>query len=609
MKIQGLIAKRSACLLAVAIISGSIAAWCRLVFGSGVESSDFKVASVLQRVAIYSGLAFVTMLSLGLVSNGLRRFMRWLFCWRTIKRGLIANAGLLVLVMLFYAEENWRGRHAWEKFKREWEAKGERFEFPSFVPPPVPDDQNFAMTPIVASCYNHVLDRTGHRIKPENPNVVNPLEMDIYRHGVPYNFNLALGSWQKSQFTDLKAWQDHYRTTSITNETDVPAEVRERLARRYGVGPPLPATDEFPVAAEPQSPAADVLLALSKYDSAIEELHQASRLPHSRYPLEYSATNPAAMVFPHYDSLKATASVLRLRAIAELNNEQPQSALADVQLMLFLADSISGEPLVWSLRSRLQIVEYAIQPIWEGLARRQWSEEQLAALERELAGLDATSDYGKVLRSELAWQLKGIEYLRAERMANSVDCMCGDPIFWPTLAYRLSPSGWFYLNKVALARCCQAALPSSTELGQGVLSPSIARRFEEAAGLVRSRGWEPGNWLTSFVLPSLEREALTCARTQTSVDLARLACALERFRQAKGSFPETLDALTPMFIRNIPRDVVSGRPLHYRRTERDSFLLYSIGWNEQDDGGEPDLAKPATLSKPAGDWVWNYPAN
>ena len=505
MKTQGLIARRYACLLVVSLLSGSIVAWCWLVFGSGVEMSDFEAANVLQRGMIYSGISFATMLSLGLVSKGLRRFLGWLFCWRTIKRGLIAIAGLLLLVALFYAEENWRGRHAWEKFRREGEAKGERFDFASFFPPPVPDDQNFALTPIVASCYNHVLDRTGDRIKPENTNVVNRLKMDIYRRELPYNSNMALGSWQKSQFTDLKAWQDHYRTTSITNEADVPSTVREAFTRRdggYGVRPH--ATNEFQVAAQPQSPAADVLLALSKYDSAIEELRQASRLPSSRYPLEYSANSPAEMVLPHYESLKATASVLRLRAIAEVNDEQSQNALADIRLIFYLADSIRGEPLVWSLRSRLQIVDSAIQPIWEGLARRQWSVDQLLAMERELGRFDALRDYSVVLRSDLAWNLKTIEYLRAERMARSIDCMCGDPIFWPTLAFRLLPSGWFNLNKVALTRCYQAALPTSTELSQRVLPPSLARSFENVAGSVRSRGLEPGNLLAAMFLPALD---------------------------------------------------------------------------------------------------------
>jgi hypothetical protein len=256
-------------------------------------------------------------------------------------------------------------------------------------------------------------------------------------------------------------------------------------------------------------------------------------------------------------------------------------------------------------------VNYAIQPIWEGLARRQWSDDQLVAVERELAAFDATRDYSLVLRSDLAWQLKTIEYVRAERMANSIDCMCGDPMFWPTLAYRLSPSGWFYLNEVALARCYHAALPTSAELNQGVLSPDISRRFKETTGQVRSQYSLLGNLFVGFFLASLEREANTCAHTQSSVDLARAACALERFRQASGGFPESLNALVPTYLSKIPHDVVNGQPLRYRRAEDDTFLLYSVGWNGADDGGEPEPSRyfPSGVSKPTGDWVWRYPAH
>lgn len=624
MKIQGLITKRSARLLTVSLVSGALATWCWLAFGSDVESNDLKAASVLLRVLIYSVIFFAALLLLGPFVKGSGRFFRWLSSWRIIKRGLIGGAGLCVFITLFYIEENWRGGHAWEKFKREWEAKGERFDFASFVPPPVPDDQNFALTPIAASCYSHVLDSHGNRIKPENTNVVNRLEMTIYRERLPTSTNMFMDLWRQSRFTDLKAWQDHYRTTALTNDVVIEAPAaREAFLARYGLTPWATnaatntievrtfATNEFPTAAQPQSPAADVLLALSKYDPVIEELRQASRLPYARFPLEYSAESPGEMIFPQYDSLKATASVLRLRAIAELSHEQPDSALADIRLIVYLANSIHHEPVLWSLRTRMEIVNYAIQPIWEGLARRQWSADQLAALEHELAGLDAMRDYGRVLRSELAWRLKTIDYLRAAQMTNSVTCMCGDTMFWPTLVHRLAPSGWFYMNKVAMARCYQAALPTSAELNQRVLSPAISRRFEKTTRQVRSQYSLVGNWFVGFFLPSLEREPNICARTQTSVDLARVACALERFRQANGGFPESLNALVPKHLTEIPHDLVNGQPLRYRRTDDGNFLLYSVGWNEMDDEAEPEPRRYFNFgnAKPVGDWVWRYPAH
>src|SRR5215472_649313 len=57
--------------------------------------------------------------------------------------------GLIALVILFYAEENWRGARQWEKHKQALRTRGEPFEASAFVPPPVPDEENFAMTPFL----------------------------------------------------------------------------------------------------------------------------------------------------------------------------------------------------------------------------------------------------------------------------------------------------------------------------------------------------------------------------------------------------------------------------------------------------------------------------
>ena len=118
----------------------------------------------------------------------------------------------------------------------------------------------------------------------------------------------------------------------------------------------------------------------------------------------------------------------------------------------------------------------------------------------------------------------------------------------------------------------------------------------------------PFEVFAGYFLPAVARTAMRCAQAQTSADLARVACALERYRLANGTLPESLAALTPKFIETLPHDVINGQPLKYHRTEDGQFILYSVGWNETDDGGKVELTKNGNADVKRGDWVWRYPA-
>jgi hypothetical protein len=91
--------------------------------------------------------------------------------------------------------------------------------------------------------------------------------------------------------------------------------------------------------------------------------------------------------------------------------------------------------------------------------------------------------------------------------------------------------------------------------------------------------------------------------------MGALACALERYRLAQGQYPEDLNALVPRFVALLPHDIINGQPLKYRRTDHGQFILYSVGWNEKDDGGVVATIKadPPRQDILQGDWVWQYP--
>src|SRR5262249_38242059 len=111
-----------------------------------------------------------------------------------------------------------------------------------------------------------------------------------------------------------------------------------------------------------------------------------------------------------------------------------------------------------------------------------------------------------------------------------------------------------------------------------------------------------------FLTPNLHALLQNAAITQTDVDGASLACALERYRIANGKYPVALATLVPQFIDRLPQDVCSGQSLKYRLGDDGSFALYSVGWNEKDDSGLVGTDKDGQLNMNLGDWVWpRYP--
>jgi hypothetical protein len=566
----------------VFLLAIGVAAFLILLIGGlvfGMNHGDSQWIAKLAGVALVPVVAVAIGLVLPLLFN--RRYLAKLLL------------GLIILIPLFYLEEDLRGKAAWNRFQREWMAEGEKFDFKSFVPPPVPDARNFALTPIVASSYASMLDANGHHLHPINTNIVDQLAMNVYRsadwENLPTN-----GNWSQGTITDLKPWQAYYCNADTNSLTGMLA-------------------NEFPVAPTPQSPAADVLFALGKYDAAIEEVRQASALPDSRFPLGYDSGDPMLIWLPHLGPLRQCSVELQLRSIAELQTGQTDKAAADIKLILHLADSIHAEPFLFSHLVRLIIVNNALQPIYEGLADRKWSDAQLATLDSELAGFDFIAEYRHSMRAELALMVNETEYVRHSPKLQyffSDHSASSGPDRGLALLYLLSPSGWFEQNKIQFSRFFLEDWLPIADVESRQISPKAAQ--EAQAKLNRAMAFRtPYNVLETVFLSRLNEAwfdgyvaATKFAYAQESVDLARVAIALERRRLAQDDYPESLEVLAPKFLEKVPHDIIGGQPLKYRRTGN-TFILYSIGWNEIDDGGTPSPPKGRELDWSIGDWVWH----
>ena len=523
------------------------------------------------------------------------RLVRWLCCWRNLRRALFACVCAATFIALFYAEEDWRGKHAWDQFRHSGEDKIQHDDIVSIAPPPVPDDQNFALAPIVVSSYGQMIDRTGHEIKPRNTNLVDRLAMDyeVYFKGVDYPTN-EVGDWAQGRKTDFRFLQQYYRT----------------LATK---------TNLFPVPTQPQSPAADVLLALSRFDAPIAELRQAAQLPYSRFPLEYDKDDPAEILLPHLAALKRAGRVLHLRALAELQTGQSDQALADVLLIQRLTEAVRTEPFTISHLVRIAMENLMLQPVWEGLAAHQWSDAQLATLDGSLSKLDFFQDYPMTIRAEAAGYCEMTQYLRRNpgqysRLSDFYEDRGPEEQFAEAITTllmngHLVPAGWFYLNQLNSVHYFQNFMLPVQDVSTHTFVPAVARKGD---AYLKNERQHPsiGNRLECQVSTWLANAPRRFARAQNSLDLARVAIALERYRLAQGKFPDALESLAPQYLNPIPHDIIGGQPLHYHLTDDGQFVLYSVGWNETDDNGvvitKPDLWDQPDVDQ--GDWVWRYPA-
>lgn len=93
-------------------------------------------------------------------------------------------------------------------------------------------------------------------------------------------------------------------------------------------------------------------------------------------------------------------------------------------------------------------------------------------------------------------------------------------------------------------------------------------------------------WPITYFIPAIKRLGMLYHRTKVTADALVTVIALKRFEQANDVYPETLSELVQAgFLKDVPADPFSSGVLAYKK-QGDSFVLYSLGENLKDDGGQ-----------------------
>ena len=551
-------------------------------------------------------------------------FSVWFRSWRYF----FCFLGLCLLIALFYAEENWRGRRDWEEYRRQKEARGERLNPLGFVPPPVPESENFAMTPLLAPLFQftpgtqqwtstNALER-AQRFAPG---------FDAAARIVKSPKAARSNSWVIAR-TDMAVWHAALRLRERAPHSNPfpggPAEADAIVDQQISQ---TPGELRDAAAKAIQDAAAGVLDALAECAPVIEEIRAASRRRYSRFEIRYEEDCPASILLPHLAVLKHFCQVLQLRASAQLALGRSEEAASDINLMLYLTDACRDEPIMVSQMVRMVQLQMAIQPIAEGLG--QWSEPELRAFQERLQRFDFCADIKRAFEAERVLFGGGvIDYLR--RSPDKYEMLAGieESANLPGLLWAAAPSGWFDFEKLNYSRLFDDYLMPGIDLASRRISPRASRQADEGMTALLRKPWPTlllrHRFFCRFLLPGFSGTLRKTAFAQTAADTAAIACALERYRRGHGQFPESLEALASQletlaegsriakFIDKLPHDIITGEPLKYRCTKDGQYVLYSVGWNETDDGGSVEVGTVGEgnprygghESSQVGDWVW-----
>jgi len=298
------------------------------------------------------------------------------------------------------------------------------------------------------------------------------------------------------------------------------------------------------------------------------------------------------------------SQIVQLRAVAHLDNNEFDLAEKDYLFSFRLNQSLTkGCFLVnYLVIAAVRSIDDSI--LWEGLRRHAWTEAQLREMESALASIDMLALSTDSLRTERASFVKSVNVAQAAD-TNIARRMKAQGLLFPFESAMIRPRGWWNEDRTAYCKAIQRYV-DGVDLERGTLS-SAAFPYHVKSGYVdNNRATGTSAWnefyipLSAASIPGTDNFGLEIARAETYRRLARLACRLEECRLAHGNqYPEKLDEL-PDLPAHLNQEVLSEEPLRYQR-KGDGYLLYSVGWNQKDDGGV--IAKDDR----EGDWVWPSP--
>ncbi|MEJ2701209.1 MAG: hypothetical protein P8Z79_02080 [Sedimentisphaerales bacterium] len=389
---------------------------------------------------------------------------------------------------------------------------------------------------------------------------------------------------------ELDAWYTIPRDAQNAAQTILDALSFIREWDKDDVEPlPLVGRAELPARTEPLSDQTKDLIAkyVADNNEAIELLHTAAKIEHCRYPVDFSAGFAARL--DHLPNMRKAAMLLNLEAMLHADNGQADPAVRSIQTGFGLARSLTKEPCTISQLVRAACIALSLKGLERVVNRIDLSDEQLIELSEYLSEAERASDMSCAFVGE---RCMGLSFFTAPTSAdiglfNSVPAR---PVLLLWQAIGLADmDGAIYLD-IMKDQLKAARLPY----------PERQKAAEAVSAKVASTS--KIHILVHAIAPALSRVIVLELRAIAHLQVGRVGLAVQRYRLAAGTLPDTLSQLVPTYLDAVPEDPFDGKDLRYKKRAA-GFVVYSIGDDGTDDGGAEQLpSNKRPKGQPAPNW-------
>lgn len=378
---------------------------------------------------------------------------------------------------------------------------------------------------------------------------------------------------------------------------------------------------------------------------SLDLLHQVLERPQLDFQLDYK--KGIHLMLPHLAPMKRATQKLEAAAVCDLHYGDTGAATTNILTMLGLVQRNAAEGLLISHLVRIAMASIAVVPTWELLQATNVSDAQLVAVQKGWEQMNFFKDAENAFTMERIWMSETIRKSRNSHEAfqetfglmssmSSRGGSSGSGWSWPpdweeitarprqAIGEAMWRSSWSYADELHSLHSHQIILETLRTMQTNrsrfykADSDTASARLK-ALGVNRAQGsfyrmMNISDWSVFFGEESLSKAISRTLRIETARDLVVTAVALKRFQLQHGKLPEVLGELVAEFLPTVPIDPNDGKPLRYQPNPDGTYLLYSVGPDGKDDGGDPTNSSASSSSSEywqsehARDWVWPQPA-